>query len=333
VTQVTVQRTKRAAVVYNPLKGNPAALRKIVAARAKEESWGRTMWLETTIDDAGQELARRAVEKGVDLVIAAGGDGTVRAVSEGLRGTGIPLGIVPAGTGNLLARNLAIPLSSVEAAIRVAFTGVERSIDVGIAALRATDGAVSEHAFVVMAGLGIDATIVANTNATLKKRVGWLAYVESGMRTLRHSKPLHVHYQMTGHHEHSVHVSTIMVGNCGVLPGNVELMPDARLDDGELDVAVLQPRSVFGWLLIWRKVSWENRVLRKSAFGRKVIRFTTSDRKSTLTYLRGTGIDMRVDEPQEFELDGDEFGEVTRVNLSVDERSLVVRVPPPWPAD
>jgi diacylglycerol kinase family enzyme len=314
-------------VIFNPTKDNVRALKKAVASSVKAGGWSDTLWIETTRDDPGDGMAREAIEAGVDLVIASGGDGTVRAVAHVLRGSGIPLGIVPGGTGNLLARNLSIPLNSTSSAVAVAFTGGERAIDVGVAELTRADGSSSEDSFVVMAGLGLDATLIANTNSVLKERVGWLAYVESGMRSLPKVKPVRIGYMLDGHREHSVRVSTIMVGNCGVLPGNIELMPGAELDDGELDIAVLQPRNLLGWLLIWRKVTWENRVLRRTAFGRRYIRYTGSEKSSMLTYLRGPGISIEVDEPQPIELDGDGFGEATGIRLWADARSLLVRVP------
>jgi diacylglycerol kinase family enzyme len=114
-----------------------------------------------------------------------------------------------------------------------------------------------------------------------------------------------------------------------VLPGNIELMPGARLDDGQLDIAVLQPRNLFGWLMIWRKVTWEDRVLRRSVFGRRIIRYTGTDTSTMLSYLRGHTITIRVNEPQQVELDGDGFGAVTRVQLRADAGALVVKVPRP----
>ena len=337
--QPAAARPRRLAVVYNPIKGDTTALRAAVVAELVAErtsavktggaGWSDPLWLETTVDDAGQGLTRHAVDEGVDLVIAAGGDGTVRAVAAGLRGSDIPLGIVPFGTGNLLARNLGIPLADLRASIRVALTGLDQPIDVGIAELTRDGGAASAHAFLVMAGIGIDAAMIANTNPQLKKRVGWLAYVDGGLRSLK-SRKFQIHYQLPGHHRHSAHVNSILAGNCGLLPGNIELMPDASLDDGELDIALLQPRTLFGWLWIWRTVTWENRVLRRTAFGRKIIRLTGSEKVRTLSYLRGASINVEVSEGVEpVELDGDGFGDVTGAHFWADARALIVRVPRP----
>ena len=90
---------------------------------------------------------------------------------------------------------------------------------------------------------------------------------------------------------------------------------------------MLQPKSLFGWLLIWRKVTWENRVLRRSAVGQKIIRFTDRAIRTELTYLRGASVRLTVERPEPFELDGDGFGDVVAVGLTVDHKALRVRVP------
>ena len=117
------------------------------------------------------------------------------------------------------------------------------------------------------------------------------------------------------------------LANCGTLPGNLELIPDSEVDDGLLDIAVLQPATVFGWLAIWRTITWENRVLRKSALGRRIIRFTDRAGRTQLSYLRGRAVAVRLDEPEPFELDGDGFGDVVGLDLTVDPQGLRVRVP------
>jgi len=114
-----------------------------------------------------------------------------------------------------------------------------------------------------------------------------------------------------------------------VLPGGLLLMPSAKPDDGILDIAALRPRGPFGWAKVWRKVAWENGVLRKSALGRKIIDLTKDVRD--VTYLRGKSIAMSVDSPHEFQLDGDQFGEARAVHVWVDPGALTVKVPRPLP--
>ncbi|WP_160329765.1 diacylglycerol/lipid kinase family protein [Microterricola viridarii] len=318
----------RAAIVYNPSKSGVDELKKAVRQAEKDHGWGPSVWLETEVDDPGRSMAEKAVAMRVPLVIAAGGDGTVRSVAEGLRGTGTAMGIVPAGTGNLLARNLEIPVNDVALALEIAFAGAERRIDALLVDVTRPGSETERHVSLVMSGVGIDAAMISNTDPELKKRVGWLAYVNAGLRILPMSKPFHLHYRMEGRHSHRVRVATVLVANLGVLPGNIELIPDAVLDDGLLDVAVLQPKNAWGWLMIWRRVAWENRVLRKTVMGRQLLDLTGGDKRSEMVYLRGTGIELRIEEGvQELEIDGDEFGFVTAVGFSTDAGALLMRVP------
>ncbi|MFT2818096.1 diacylglycerol/lipid kinase family protein [Leifsonia sp. A12D58] len=318
-----------AAVVYNPIKVDLQKLRASVTAAQIRARWGDTLWFATTEKDAGQHVTRLAVRQGASVVIAAGGDGTVRAVAEALRDTEVGLAVVPAGTGNLLARNLQLPLSNLDDSVALAFSGVDREIDLGVATVTTEAGDTNDHVFLVMAGVGVDAQMLAATRTDLKKQVGWLAYVDAGVRVLPKSKPFRIRYSLDGRPDRSTHISTILIANCGLLPGNLQLLPEAQLDDGILDIAILRPKGVLGWLKLWRKVSWENGFLRRSEVGRSIIRLTeTSDERDMLT-LRGGSIRLVPDEPREFELDGDEFGLVKSVYLRADRRALIVRVPAP----
>ena len=266
---------RHAAVVYNPIKVDLPRLEARVAEAETAAGWGATQWHSTSLEDAGQSVTRTAVEQGAAVVIAAGGDGTVRAVAEALRESGVPIALIPSGTGNLLARNLALPLTDPTGSIRTAFTGSDRRIDVGIAEIERADGSREQHTFVVMAGLGLDAKMIALTNPKLKKAVGWLAYIDAGVRAIPDLKPVKLRFSIDGAPERTTSVHTIIIGNCGTLPGGILLLPDAQPDDGVLDIAALKPSGPFGWLKVWNKVTWENGVLRKSALGRSIIDLTT----------------------------------------------------------
>jgi diacylglycerol kinase (ATP) len=317
----------RAAVIYNPTKSGIDELRAAVARAERLQEFAPSLWIATAEDDPGKGMAIAAVRAGADLVIAAGGDGTVRSVAAGLRGTGIPLGLVPIGTGNLFARNLRIPVNDPADAVMLAFSGIDRAVDVLVADITRPDGSNESHASLVMAGIGIDAAMIAHTNPDLKRRVGWLAYVDAGLRAIPVSKPFRVVHRTDAGRLFRSRVSSILVANLGYLPGNIELIPDAEIDDGKLDVVVLQPRNVLGWLLIWRKVTWENRVLRKSALGRQFIDLTGGKRRSEILYSQGRVVDIEIEAaPEEFEIDGDEFGSVVSARFRVDPASLIVRV-------
>ena len=162
---------RRCAVIFNPAKVSDG-FREAMSARLAAARWMNPIWLPTTEDDPGRSMAASAVEQQVDLVVAAGGDGTVRIVADGLANSGIPMGIVPSGTANLLARNLQIPLAEADA-IDVVLSGRTRTIDL---IKLSVDGGEGEH-FAVMAGMGIDAMIMDETRAELKDKIGSAAYL------------------------------------------------------------------------------------------------------------------------------------------------------------
>lgn len=318
-------RTKRqAAVVYNPIKVDIDKLREAVDAHAEKEGWAPTIWFETTEEDPGQGVTGSAVRRGAEVVLVAGGDGTVRAVAEGLRDTGVAMAILPSGTGNLLARNLNLTLG-IDDGVAVAFSDVERRIDLGVASIVREDGSEEEHVFLVMAGLGIDAKMIKNTRSTLKRAVGWLAYIDGIGRSLPELKPIRMRYSIDGSRERQVEVHSVMIGNCGALPGGILLIPDALPDDGRLDVVALRPQGPLGWVRVWNKIAWENGVLRKTSVGRKIIDLRRDVKD--VTYLTGKDFRLRVRSPQEFQLDGDEFGEAIAVRTWVDDLALTVKVP------
>ncbi len=318
-----------AAVVYNPLTVDLARLRSSVNAAAAAAGWSDSLWYPTSPTDAGQHATRTSLRQGVSVVIAVGGDGTVRAVAEALRHSEVPLAIVPTGTGNLLARNLSLLRGSLDKAAAVAFSGTTRQIDVGVAAITRENGETTDHVFVVMAGVGADARMIANTRPGLKRQVGWLAYIDAGVRSIATSEPFRIRYSVTGRPERHARVSSMVAANCGVLPGNIQFLPAARIDDGILDIAVLQPKSVLGWLAIWRRVTWDNGVLRHTAVGRRIIKLAEPGDERIMTTFQSGDIHISLEHPQEFELDGDEFGRVTSLFLHTDAQSLLVRVPRP----
>jgi len=315
----------RAAIVVNPVKTDPERLREALAAAERRHGWEDTLWLETTEDDPGTGQTREALEQGVDVVIAAGGDGTVRTVAEELRGTDTALALLPSGTGNLLARNLSLTLDDAEHALDTAFDGADRAIDVGLAELRDGRDATERRAFLVMAGLGIDAKMIAATDDDLKAKAGWIAYVHAMGRVLRDKNELRLRYQLDGGHAHTLRAHTVMIGNCGSLQADILLLPDAAVDDGILDIVVLRPESIVGWARIVVKIFWENGVLRRTSVGRRLMR---DDREvHAMNYLKGKEIVLTSSRPEQVELDGDLFGEVTSMRVRVDPGALRVRVP------
>jgi diacylglycerol kinase (ATP) len=314
-----------AAVVYNPIKVDLDALRATVSAAESEAGWGETRWYETSVEDPGEGVTRKALDEGAAVVMAAGGDGTIRAVAEALRGSRVPIGLLPSGTGNLLARNLDLTLDNMEESVRNAFRGADRRIDLGVADIERAGGSRDRHVFLVMAGLGLDAKMIANTSEKLKERVGWLAYVDAIIRSLRDSNALRMRFVLDDNAPRTLRAHTILVGNCGSLPANILLLPDAAVDDGEFDIVALRPEGLIGWVQIWVKIVWENGVLRRSAVGRKLMSMTREVR--TLRYMKGKRLAIRLERPEEYELDGDAYGKAIAIRTWVDPGALLVRIP------
>lgn len=322
---------RQAALVYNPIKVDEKHLRAVVRDMSRAAGWEHPAFYPTTVLDAGQAATAAALERGVDVVLVAGGDGTVRAVSEAMAGTGVPLAILPSGTGNLLARNLGLPLGDPAEMIRAALGDVRHPIDIGWARLTRPDGTESEHAFVVLAGMGLDADMIANTRADLKRSVGWIAYVDGAARSLATAKPFRAVFQVDESRLHTTKVYSILFANCGALPAGIALIPDASVTDGILDVAVIQPTGVLGWLGVWRKIWWDNSVLRRFRAGRRVLE--RRGRDASVHYFRGLAVEAAATRPMPIELDGDEFGEAGRITCRVDPGALLLALPAGHPID
>lgn len=296
---------KRAAVVLNPSKiANVEEFKSRVRFVADREGWNEPLWFETTIEDPGHGQANAALREEVDLIVAAGGDGTVRAVCEEVARTGTAVGILPHGTGNLLARNLGIPLNARDA-LDVAFGGQDRAID--LATLQ-TDSGVSTT-FLVMAGLGMDAAIMTGVNDQLKSKVGWLAYFVSGVKAARFPA-MKVKISVDDGEFKKFRARTVVVGNVGFLQGGIPLLPDAQIDDGRLDVVVIAPKRFIGWLAI---------IVRVIGRGKR-----TNERLDRLT---GQKVVVKAEKPVPMQLDGDPVGDGQAITAEVQPGVLLVRVP------
>ena len=302
---VTGTGKRHAAVVLNPSKlSDVDDFKARVVAVAEQHGWDEPLWFETTVEDPGHGQAQAALEAGVDLVIAAGGDGTVRAVCEEAARTGVAVAIVPHGTGNLLARNLGVPLNSRDA-LEVAFGGQDKAIDL---ATYATDSGV-DTTFLVMAGLGMDAMIMTGVDDDLKKRVGWAAYFVSGVKALRFPG-MKVTITVDDEEPRTFRARTVVIGNVGFLQAGIPLLPEARIDDGMLDVVVLAPRRFWGWLLIAVRV-----MARRKATNERLDRFT------------GHRVHVSATSPTPMQLDGDPVGEGTEITAEIHPGVVLVRVP------
>ncbi|MDA3797933.1 MAG: diacylglycerol kinase family lipid kinase [Kiritimatiellae bacterium] len=255
---------------------------------------------QTCKEDSLADIVRKRLPEGFGLVVAAGGDGTVSSVGDGLEGTGIPLGIIPSGTGNLIARELEIPMSLEEAIALIAGKHCERKID----GMR-----IGKRIFFLNAGVGLNAEVIGGTDRNSKKRFGRIAYVGSTIIKMLLSKPQHLIIEVDGKAEpyHAVDVAII---NCRMIgkqlyPGN----PDIRIDDGHLGVGILSFKKIWNcsWYAIGVVVGW---------ITPPITDFINVEKT----------VDIRSSVPMQVQADGDIIG-TTPVHIDVLPGVLTVLVP------
>lgn len=303
MSQTSGPPTRRCAVIYNPTKVSDQ-FRQLVATRLERDGWADTLWLETSADDPGRGMTREAVDARVHLVIGAGGDGTVRVVADGLAGSGIPMGLVPAGTANLLARNLDLPLAE-GAAIEVAFAGHTRTIDL----IKLTvDDRPPEH-FAVIAGIGVDAMMMDETDPDLKDKIGSAAYFVAAGKALGRT-PIRLTVQLDQHGPVKRRAMICAIANVGKLAGNITLIPEAVPDDGLLNLYVASPHRLRDWVklglrLITRRPQKDDQVDQQSG---KVVR-------------------VKIHGKDSYQLDGDVIGEGISLTAEVQPDALTICTP------
>jgi YegS/Rv2252/BmrU family lipid kinase len=295
-----MDRRTRVAVVFNPATGGGETEgRKRDTLEALEGAGLDVLWLETTKEDPGQGMTAKAVAEGVDLVMAQGGDGTVMACVTGLAGTEVPLAVLPGGTGNLLATNFDIP-SELEEAVEIALDGDRVRLDVA---------AMDDDRFVVMGGIGFDAAMLRDADPELKERLGAVAYVLSGVKHLRR-RPTRFRLRLDDRPPIDRTGQGVLIGNLGRLQGGLPVMPDARPDDGLLDVAVLKTRTLLDWLGLAARV---------------LLRRRREDPQ--LELFQAGRIEIHCDRPQPVERDGDPVGSRDHLVVEVVPAALTLCVP------
>lgn len=324
-----------AAFVINPVKvADVDALVSYARLTAHELGLPEPLIYRTTVEDPGVGQARSAMDAGASVVVVAGGDGTVRAVAEALAGSVVPMALIPSGTGNLLARNLDIPVVDLQQQVRTALSGRDMSMDLGWLRtvppprepseadeapdvdLTGVPAPSREHVFLVMAGLGFDAAMVAGADDELKRRVGWVAYFIVGVRHL-HARRTRLALRLGTGAWHQQRVRTLLFANCGRLPAGIVLLPDAEIDDGYLDVAAIDTRGgLIGWASLLGRVmlqglGWRSR----NAYN-----------PSRIEFWRAREIAVRLDEPHAVQVDGDLVGDAIALKVRVQPDGLRVRV-------
>ena len=312
--------TSHIAVVWNPSKTEKETLEAGLTDAIGEGATPEISWWETTEEDPGQGPTKDALAAGADLIIVAGGDGTVRAAAEHLAdvSSDAQLGIIPLGTGNLLARNLEVPINDLPAAFVRALDGDAHPIDVGWVEVELESGT-ERHAFAVMVGFGIDAHMIAETNDDLKDKAGWLAYVESLGRALAASEVVPFHITKDDEPARDEEGHTLLIANCGSLQGGITLLPDAVPDDGELDYLVLSAEGIAQWAGTLKTMVWDNGLKRLITDSDEV---TSTD---DVNHGRAKKLAVTLPEARAFEIDGEEVGETKSFTVSIQPAAIHVR--------
>ncbi|MFJ3174208.1 diacylglycerol kinase family protein [Streptomyces roseus] len=291
-----------------------------VRAVLRRHGYADQVWAQTSADEPCGALAARLAGADTSLVVVCGGDGTVRACADVLAGSGIPLAIVPCGTGNLLARNLGLP-SAPAAALEEGLSGQAVGLDVG----RLDGDGLTPTRFVVMAGAGFDAAMVRDASERLKARLGWVAYVVAALRHLRDPR-MRLSIRLDGGAPLERRARMVVIGNVGSLQGGLPLLPDARPDSGRLELVLLDPRGPGGWLaaaghLASRAKSGSARPA-PGGSGRRAA-------GGALEYFSAARIELRFTRAQPRELDGEALPAGTRVTAEVEPGALRVCLPVP----
>lgn len=296
-------------MILNPSKKRATQALDLIREACHATGLPRPRVMETTIDQPGGAQAREAVARGADLVVVAGGDGTVREVASVLSGTGTPMGVVPIGTANLLARNLGLRPQDLDTNVRHAIAGHDRTIDIGRIWLETPDHPHTpyETVFLVVAGFGMDAAAISKTSEVLKRRLGWVAYFDSLVRRVFEVGEEIAITLDDGAEEH-IELRTLMVGNCGLIPAGIRLIPDAILDDGLLDVVIMTPTTPIGWLPIAGKILLQHR-------------YKIDD----LHHRPARSVVARPTHPLAVQLDGDVVDAVNCATIRIEPASLRVR--------
>src|SRR5438874_2584684 len=253
----------------------------------------------TTPEDAGGGLARQAAKEGADLVVAAGGDGTIHAVATGLIGSTSTLGIIALGTMNNLARSLNIP-DTIEGACAILAKGETRTIDVG---------KINDHVFLEVAGIGLEAALFPAAEDI--KRPGMLTNIHgaiTGLKTLLSFKPTRLRITIDERQDRPYYALQVTICNAPFYGAHLRVAPDALMDDGLLDVIIYSNFSKFEYLRHAISISQGRRPYQPK-----------------LKYLRVQSLRVDADQPLEIQADGELLGN-TPAFVTVLPGALRVRV-------
>ncbi|MGC4042821.1 MAG: diacylglycerol kinase family lipid kinase [Armatimonas sp.] len=302
----------RAVLLSNTNSGPAAGSTALDQARKRlGERLGR--WQEITLRP-GEDLLDLAHEAAAtaDVVLVAGGDGTVRAVAKALQNSGVPIALIPFGTVNVLARELGIPIDDPATAVDVALDGVATPIDIGLC---------NGEPFLLVCSGGVDSATVAQVNTDIKSAVGATAYAMAAVGALATFTPPRVRIRIDGQELPETDVFLFAVGNTSLYGGDLRLLPGASIYDGLLDVAVFLAPTL-------------PTPVRNAAFLPQLasVALGRHPENDTIHLYRGKEVIIESDKPIPLQMDGDLAGE-TPAKLTIAPGVLRVMTPetPPQP--
>jgi diacylglycerol kinase (ATP) len=257
------------------------------------------MWCEVPKSRFVPEQVEKLLKGGAELIFVWGGDGTVQRVIDTVAGAAVALAILPAGTANLFATNLGIP-KDLEEAVKIGLNGFRRRLDVGL---------INGEHFGVMAGTGLDALMIRDADAGLKDKVGRFAYVWTGAKNVRKSS-VRMRIEVEGRAWFKGKASCLLVGNVGDVIGGISAFPDARPDDGRLNIGVVTASGALEWV----------RTLSRAAIG-------GAEGSPFVETTTGQAFDIRLDKARPYEIDGGVRKKTKRLKCKVVPGAITVCVP------
>lgn len=231
--------------ILNPVSGNKEFnVREMLLEKFSDHDF---QLFESKCPRHATEITKLAIEAGADTVIAVGGDGTIMEVIQGIAGTNVKLGIIPFGTGNMLALNLGISLD-IERSINIVLSGNTRKIDIG---------RINNRYFAFMAGCGFDASIIEETSREKKKRFGMFAYYIEGIRQAFRSRKASFKIVLDNKQTVKLRAISVIIANSANIIGNIfTLAPDSSIMDGYLDVIAISPKDAYDYIpTIWNIIT------------------------------------------------------------------------------
>lgn len=291
---------ERVAVVLRRGKtfgGGRRELRKVL----REAGHDSPLWYEISRGKEVKRTLETAIGEGAERLFLWGGDGLVQRSIDALvhGGQDVPFAILPAGTGNLLARHFDVP-QDVRRAVEIGLGGRVKRIDVG---------EMNGECFAVMGGCGVDAVTMGEVSKASKQRLGALAYFRSGVRAV-HAPPQPVRVRVDGKDWFEGRAACVLVGNVGEIQGGLHLFPRAEPDDGRLEVAVVTADTKSEWA----------RVLARVATGHP-------DRSPFVQATRAKKLSVRHAAPVAYEMDGGARDPVKKLKVRIRPKAVALCVP------